>query len=225
MTQPRETAAATRRHVLARGALCVALAAPAALAAETQPASAAAEDAPMDMDAMMARWLKLGSPSAAHDHFKHAVGKWKTRTRVQMGPDAPTETSHGTCTFELVLGGRYLLQKCKGEMLGRRFEGIGLEGYDNYRKQYVSIWTDNMGTAPTVLTGTCDAPGENCVYHGTIDDALTGHVGKTVRAEAHRTGDDGMVFEMYDAEPGGEWHRVMDVTYKRLSSGSAADSD
>ncbi len=30
--------------------------------------------------------------------------------------------------------------------MGMPFEGMGIDGYDNLAKQYVSTWVDNMGT-------------------------------------------------------------------------------
>jgi len=37
--------------------------------------------------------------------------------------------------------------------MGMPFEGMGLDGYDNASKEYISIWIDNMGTGIMYMKG------------------------------------------------------------------------
>lgn len=168
-----------------------------------------------DQDAMMAKWMELASPGPRHELFKPAVGSWAITTRMWMDPGAAPETSTGTCDFHLMLGGRYLVQECKGEAMGMPFEGMGIEGYDNFRKQYVSVWMDNMGTGFMRMTGMCNEDGSRCTYFGRMDDAMTGEIGKTVKATLRREGPDTLYWEMFDLHGGADWVRVMEIAYRR----------
>ena len=44
---------------------------------------------------------------------------------------------------KMILDGRFLHQEFNGEMMGSPFIGIGITGYDNGSKQYVSNWMDS----------------------------------------------------------------------------------
>ena len=44
------------------------------------------------------------------------------------------------------LGGRYVIGKFAGTMMGQPFEGMSTMGYDNAKKMFTSTWVDNMGT-------------------------------------------------------------------------------
>ena len=52
----------------------------------------------------------------------------------------------------MILGGRYLEQRYEGTMMGQPFSGIGVTGFDNYKKKFVSTWVDSMGTAIMTMT-------------------------------------------------------------------------
>ena len=44
------------------------------------------------------------------------------------------------------------------------FEGMGIVGYDNLLKKFVSVWIDNMGTGLMPGTGTYDAATKTYTY-------------------------------------------------------------
>ena len=196
---------------LSMSSLLLASSAIAETEAQTKPAEAPeVEEADADADLE-----KLGAPGEHHEGFERGVGNWRTETRLWMSPDAPPESSEGSCKAELILGGRFLRQECDGEMMGHPFSGIGVDGYDNYRQQYTSTWIDSMSTSMSLMTGTCDEKG-NCTYHGRMDDPRTGRLGKTMKTTIRWLTRDKFVFEMFDAYPGGEWYRVLEVAYFRV---------
>ena len=95
------------------------------------------------------------------------------------------------------------------------FEGVGLEGYDNFRKHYNSIWLDNMGTMISSMTGTCDESGRRCTYFGRMDDPLTGEIGRMHRSTIQWINPSKAVFELHTPMQGGEWFRMLEITYTR----------
>lgn len=190
---------------------------PANSEAPGESAGAPAEAADGDSAEMFAKWMKMSEPAEQHAHFKRAVGKWKTQMRIWQDPDAPPSEVSGTCEFELILGGRFLQQKCAWpEFMGKTLEGLGLEGYDRYRKQYTSVWLDNMNTSVSTMTGTCSKNGLSCMYFGHMDEPMTGEVGKNVKSTYETINMNKTVFKMFDAvRLGSEWSRIMEIEYHR----------
>jgi len=135
--------------------------------AATMSADGALADQPADkggapkMDAvaeaaMMAEMNKMGAPGPEHKMLEAQVGKWKTVSKSWMGPGEP-DVSDGTAEYELILGGRFLLSRFHGKMMGQPFEGFSLMGYDRMAKSYNGYWTDTMSTAVyPMLKGTWD---------------------------------------------------------------------
>ena len=124
-------------------------------------------------------------------------------------------TSEGVMENRMILGGRFLRSRFSGEMMGQPFEGIGIEGYDNFKKKYVSVWFDSLSTSLFVMSGNCDTRGERCTFFGEADEFLTGELGKQVKGTTRWEDADTIVFEMFDMQGGPDWVRVMEMVYER----------
>lgn len=46
--------------------------------------------------------------------------------------------------MKMVLDGRFPYQEFNGQMMGQPYNGIGMDGYDNITKKYVTAWFDTM---------------------------------------------------------------------------------
>src|SRR5579872_6588365 len=125
--------------LLALGAVCTSL-----------PSSA--QTSSDDMKAMVA----YATPGDSHKMLAKFTGNWTATVTMWMQPGAQPVSSTASCTSEMILGGRYLQSKNSGNFMGQPFEGIGLAGYDNAKKAFVSSWIDNMGTGLMTMTGTWD---------------------------------------------------------------------
>ena len=55
------------------------------------------------------------------------------------------------------VGGLWLTSKFEGDFAGAKFEGRGIDGYDQTKKKYTAMWVDSMGTSPLILAGSYDA--------------------------------------------------------------------
>lgn len=124
-------------------------------------------------DQMMAEMQKYATPGPMHDLLKPMVGTWKAVTKAWMSPGDPTVNA-GTCENTWILGGRFLQTTYKGEFGGMPFEGFGIMGYDNQKKEFVSTWADNMGTGIAFSNGTADASGKVLTLSSTMTDPMTG---------------------------------------------------
>ena len=168
------------------------------------------------MAAMMAQMMKIATPGPQHKQLMTLAGKWTFTSRMYMGgPGAPPTESPGTADMEALAGGRYLMQKAKGEFSGMPFDGVGITGYDNGMQKYVSTWMDNMGTMIMTGTGTADSTGKVITFVFVYDDPMTGEKGKRPRQVLRIVSSDELVYEMYDSQ-GGKEFKVGEMAYRRV---------
>jgi hypothetical protein len=160
-------------------------------------------------------WAQYTAPGAAHQNLQRLAGTWTTTTRMWMDPSAPPAESQGTAVFEMILGGRWLRQTYRGVFMGQPFEGTGLMGYDNFKKLYVSSWSDNISTALTVMTGTANSDASEYVLTGLMDDPTSGEKDKKFKEILRVTSPDRFVFEMYDTVAGKGEVKVMEIVHVR----------
>ena len=118
--------------------------------------SAAKPAAAMSQDEMMKAWMAFATPGAPHKALEMTAGSWDVKTKMWMAPGAPPQETAGTSENKMILGGRYLEQRYEGAMMGQPFSGIGVTGFDNYKKKFVSTWIDSMGTGIMSMAGTAN---------------------------------------------------------------------
>lgn len=163
---------------------------------------------------MMAKWAAAGTPGAFHKKLDVFVGDWKSVSKFWMAPGQEPQTSEGEMRMTWILGGRFLKQEYKGQAMGRPFEGMGLWGYDNLKKKYISSWVDTMSTKIAIELGTCDASGKTFTSFGSHDDPITGKVVKT-KSITRVVNKDKHVLEMYAPGPDGKMFKNLEIVYTR----------
>jgi len=115
------------------------------------------EEMQNQMNKMMAEMEKAAAPGAEHKALTDTAGNWTASTRWWTEPGKPPTETQGTEEVKPALGGRFIQMHFTGMMMGKPFEGMGLEGYDNVKKKYVMTWADSMGTMIIYAEGTGDA--------------------------------------------------------------------
>jgi len=201
--------------ILGAAALCVAAVAVAAMPVQDAKTKAKPDDKMMgEMAGMMEAWSKAGALGPQHQALAKQVGTWNQVVKMWMAPGAPPMETKSTATRELILGGRFLVEKVKGDMgpLGP-FEGHGILGYNNLTKQYDHVWLDSMGTGMMISHGTA-APDGTITMTGQYDDAMTGGVTKT-RTVSKMVSDNEQKFEMYETKGSAPEAKTMEITYTR----------
>jgi hypothetical protein len=174
-----------------------------------------------DMQEMMKKMEELAAPGPEHRLLASMAGQWEAEARCFMaGPEAPPTVTKGSCKSTMILGGRFLQEEFQGDMMGKKFTGMGLMGYDKFNQKYVSIWMDDMGTGIFSSEGTSDASGKVFTLNGKMDDPMTGEKAKSMRLVTRIVNPDKRVFEMHDVALGDK-SKVMEITYTR-KSGSLA---
>jgi hypothetical protein len=146
-------------------------------------------------------------PGPEHAELKRAEGTWDAT--VKFGD----KESKGTMTYKMELGGLWLVSDFKGDFMGTKFEGKGLDTYDPAKKKYVSVWADSMSTMPMIMEGTYDKDKKVLTMTGEgpgPDGKMTKY--KTV---LEMKDNDTMLFSMSSPGKDGKDQPVMSITYKR----------
>ena len=163
---------------------------------------------------MMAAWLALAVPGEHHKHLQPTIGHFKHEVKWRMAEEAPWNTSEGTTDRKWIMGNRFIEETVKGDMDGKMFEGLGLLGYDNAQKFYVSMWLDSMGTGLMTSKGHCDASGKVFTLFGDMYDPMT-RQNKTVKTILRIINNDKFVLEMFDTDDTGKEFMSMTISYTR----------
>lgn len=179
--------------------------------AEDKPAAPAA--AP-NQDEMMKAWMAMSTPGAPHKALENAVGSWDVKVKSWMAPGAPPTESTGTSENKMILGGRFLEQHYEGTMMGGPFSGVGVTGYDNYKKKVVSTWIDSMSTTIMVMQGTLDKSGKVITSWGTMDDVVAKKPMK-VKSTVTIVDADHHSYESWSAGPDGKMVKNLEIHYTR----------
>jgi len=180
--------------------------------------TAIADDKPaakkMEMDpAMMKAMMDAATPGAAHKALDGMIGTWDTKVTSWMMPGMDPMVSTGTSENKWIMGGRYVEQRFKGDIMGMAFEGIGITGYDNVKKQYFGTWIDSMSTGMMTSVGT-GGDAKTMTFKGTFADPMSG---KDVTCEEKMTviDADHTTFEMWVPGPDGKMFKTMAIEYSR----------
>ncbi|MEP6932482.1 MAG: DUF1579 domain-containing protein [Nitrospirota bacterium] len=170
-------------------------------------------DKQMDPQAMMEAWKKLATPGERHKQLASLAGSWTTKTKEWMEPGKPPTEADGSVEMKMLLDGRFLQQDFTGEMMGQPYTGMGITGYDNLRKKYVSIWLDTMDTGPFMMEGTGSADGKTITLKGQHAEPGGGHM--THRAVWKIVDSNTQTFDMWGNHGGGKEMKVMEIVYTR----------
>lgn len=172
-------------------------------------APALAQEGQMDAKAMEEMMMKLMTPGAPHKDLARMEGKWTATITMYMEGE---QTSEGSYEGEMVLGGRYLLGRYKNTYMGQPYEGLSLDGFDNSKQQYFSMWLDSMGTGYYLAHGTASADGKVVKHQGTM---TMGPMEIPSRSETVYMDKDTVKFTMWHSM-GGQESKAMEAVYKRV---------
>ena len=151
----------------------------------------------------------LVEPGPEHDVLKAMEGTWDAV--MKMG----AEETKGVMTYQMDLGGLWLLSTFEGEFTGMKFKGHGIDGYNPMKKKYVSVWVDSW--TPTVLNLEGDWDKESKTL--TMAGDPPGPNGETAKVTmiTKWTNQDQMEFTMFGPGPDGKQMEMMVITYTRRS--------
>ncbi|MCB0343987.1 MAG: DUF1579 domain-containing protein [Bdellovibrionales bacterium] len=168
----------------------------------------------MSPEEMKAKMELAATPGAEHKALAPLVGKWKTETKMWMDPSKQPEVTMGTAQHNWVLGGRFVQEQFSGKFHGQPFQGSGMIGFDKVKGEYVSTWTDTMGTGIMNGEGKFDPAKKEIEMSSTFSCPVTGGE-KSSRSVTRIISNNEHVFEMFSEGPDGKEFKMLEIKYKR----------
>jgi hypothetical protein len=184
-------------------------------AAKDPCAGFVADSAQQPMDsAMMATWMAAATPGEMHKMLAMSDGEWDGEVTSWMDPAAPPTKSKSWSMNKMVLGGRFQHSETSGCFGGMPFEGMGLVGYDNIKKVFMSTWIDNMGTTMMNLEGPYDPTTKTIHLSGTCTNPMDGKQMR-MREDFTITDDNNQLMVMYGPDMKGKEFKTMEIKFTR----------
>src|SRR3954464_3125938 len=193
----------------------------AATLSAAQPATATGQ--PPNPQEMMKQMMEMSKLNENHKLLSGMNGNWNFAIKMWMNPDpnAKPQESKGSATRKDMMGGRYVMMDVTGKMQmpgqdGKmkdvQFKGMGIEGYDNAKKKFVSSWIDNMSTGIQSSEGSYDPASKTFTFTSVIE--MMPGMRTPVREVLKITDKDHMMMEWYETH-GGQEKKTMEIAYTR----------
>lgn len=160
-------------------------------------------------------WLKSATPGLAHERLRRLSGRWNVESRFWSSPGATPEVDRATSVQEMILDGRFVLERYSGTVMGKHFDGYGMTGFDNVSRQYISIWTDTLSTGLLQSVGQWNPDRLTIEFTGEYNDPLTGGR-KHVRSATTLIDHNQYRYEMFERLEGGQEFKSLELNYRRV---------
>lgn len=179
---------------------------------------------PEEMKAMMERMQAAMKPGPEHAELARWAGSYDLTVKMWMGgPGGPPVEMKGTAEIRSIHDGRFMIEEQSYEMMmpnaaggmdKRPHKGLGITGYNNFRRMYETVWCDSLNTQIIKLSGT-RPPGSNVTtFYGEMDEPMLNVVGRTIKGVSRVLDDDRFTFEIIDLHAGDNY-KVLEMTYAR----------
>lgn len=178
-----------------------------------------------DMEKMMQQMAEMSKLNENHKLLSSMDGDWDYTVKMWMDGNTSgvPQESKGTATRKSIMDGRYVTMDVNGTMQmpgadGKPtdvpFHGMGLEGYDNMKKKFVSSWIDSMGTGIEFSEGKYDPATKTFTY--SMDMEPMPGMKTKVREVVKIVDDTHMMLEWYETH-GGKEKKTMEINYTKKS--------
>ena len=175
---------------------------------------------PMDpaQQAAMEAMQRLGGPSEGHKALEPLAGAWTYTAQWWISPEGSPQSMTGTAINTVIFGGRFLKQEIRGDIQEGQppFEGFGFTGYDNIRKEYQTVWFDNMNTSMMRGAGQFDAETKTLTDEGDFSCPITGESHRWYRTAWAVVDQDHTTYESYSRTPEGGEFKSLEIHYTRV---------
>src|ERR1043166_10008224 len=115
-----------------------------------------------------------GTPGPNHKALEAFVGNWKAEVKCWHEKDGQAQVTQGTAKTGWILNGHFLEEQFQGEMMGKRFNGRSLIGYDNVRQTFNSVWISDAQTSIFTSEGKGEQGNKVITLEGKSDCPATG---------------------------------------------------
>ncbi|RMZ60774.1 DUF1579 domain-containing protein [Chryseobacterium nematophagum] len=183
---------------------------------EKTDSTAKEEWKPVDSATATKAWMDYATPGEVHKMLAKSDGTWTGETTMWMEEGGKPVVSTSECTNKMIFDGRYQVTNHKGNFMGMSFEGMGITGYDNSKKKFVSNWIDNMGTGIMYMEGDWNPSKKSIEFKGKMTDPTRPGKDCEMREVYTFVDDNNQILEMYgpDSKTGKEY-KTMEIKFMR----------
>ncbi|CAA7196496.1 DUF1579 domain-containing protein [Chryseobacterium potabilaquae] len=183
---------------------------------EKTESTAKEEWKPVDSATATKAWMDYAAPGEVHKMLAKSDGTWTGETTMWMEEGGKPIVSASECTNKMIFDGRYQVTNHKGNFMGMSFEGMGITGYDNSKKKFVSNWIDNMGTGIMYMEGDWNPSKKSIEFKGKMTDPTRPGKDCEMREVYTFVDDNNQILEMYgpDSKTGKEY-KTMEIKFMR----------
>lgn len=161
---------------------------------------------------ILAQQQEPAKPGPEHEILKEMEGTWDC-VMTMIGTPADAPPSKGTSVYKMECGGLWLTSTFQGNFGELKFEGRGIDGYDQTKKKYTGIWVDSMATTPMFFEGDYDAKTKTLKmssdYPGPDGKPAKYKTLSTFKDKDHHT------FKMFLVGEGGKEDLILTIEYTR----------
>jgi hypothetical protein len=118
-------------------------------------------------------WTEYMTPSDIHTLLAQYVGHFKMEITMSMGEGKEPAVIIVDSEQAMLLGGRFLEMKQKGNMMGMDYQAITTLGFNNTDKKFGLTTLTNMGTGTLSLFGDWDAGTRTATLYGPLTNPVT----------------------------------------------------
>jgi len=125
-------------------------------------------------EADMQLCMAASTPGKLHQYLADGAGVWQGKNTMWMMPGGDPVKGDSTTTITPLMDGRFMKVDLAGDMPGMGpYKRVGIVGYDNVAKQFVSNWIDNFGTGMMNGVGKLSPDGKTLTWSLTFNCPLT----------------------------------------------------
>lgn len=159
--------------------------------------------------------MRSMNPGKPHEFLARFAGEWEGTLKIYMaGPGAPPAETRTSSSVKLILGGRFIQQTSRSDLMGMPYEHTGITGFSNDRNLFVGSWVNSMSTDIMSMTGSLDKEGKTLTMIGTMNEPTFGEIGKPAKFVWRWNDSGGYTFEAWEIIYGDEF-KVVEATYTR----------
>jgi hypothetical protein len=148
-------------------------------------------------------------PGPEHQQLKKLEGTWDAVMKMAQSP----QPMAGVAAYKMECDGMWLVSDFKMDAPDFKFQGKGLDGYDQHKKKFVSVWVDSMSSAPMSFEGTYDAASKTTTMTGVGVGA--GGKPENFKTTTKHTDDNHFTFQMFMVGPDGKEMLAFTIDYSR----------
>lgn len=154
------------------------------------------------------------TPNVHHELLRSLEGDWNAVISFRSTPENPISVSQASVKAHMVMGGRYLERNLKGKT--DNFEARIINGFDNFRREFTSVWYDNMCTGMITGSGQYDPNTKTIVEEGSMSCPITGQAHRWYRSTTKMIDENNYTFEMFKRDDEGEEFKTMTIAFDRV---------